>query len=193
VPKRCIDCQHYSADSAGDRCPACGGPLATTLLPPLGTPTVPAADDPEPPPLGVVVAAWRRPRQGGSWVEWLTASRIGLSLLILGGVLVGGRFMDWAATKETGDADSTGRIRVGMAMSDIARVIESDKPYFPDLPHLTHDFPPGCRSTGILTWREKGRVVFIHFVEGRVTGVRDEPAGPHMVGIAIRSIDIDYD
>jgi hypothetical protein len=135
----------------------------------------------------------RRRCNGWGWVEWLTATRVGLAVLVLGAVLAGGRFMTWAATKETGEADSTGRIRVGMAMSDVAHVIEPDPPPFPGGPHLSQKFPPGSRTSGWLTWRENGRVVFIHYADGRVTGVREEPAGPHGFGNYGRHIIIEDD
>ncbi len=195
MPKRCIDCQHYAEDPAGGRCPACGGPLATTLLPPPAAPvSLPPEEFGMPTPRDTLAhARYDRRRSQPGIAEWLTGNVAGLALFLLVVVVLAGFAADWVTAPETGDTDSTGRIRSGMPISEVARVIEADRPPDGDLPHLTRDFPPGTRPTGWLTWRENGRVVFIRFVNGTVTGVRDEPARPHSSGNVGRQVQIDIE
>jgi hypothetical protein len=178
MPKVCESCHYYSADSAPTDCPTCGATLRFTLLPPAGTP------DPSPAPLPRRPGAARSPLGQGSGVLWekLIGSPVGLValfvLISIGLWAVG----DWVM-KDPGSgkaADSSGRIRVGMHISEVGRLLDRGPPPSPSYPRLRDSFPADEFGDGTIDYEGDGVVLQIHFVGGRVTSVEESPssAGP---------------
>jgi hypothetical protein len=193
VAKVCEPCRYYNADDASQLCPGCGAALRITFLPPPDEPMPGRPQTAGAPILGVPAGRGPVPSLGSRVLTWVTGTPLGLAVLAISAVLLLGSVWEWIKHDPTSDADSTGRIRVGMTMSDVAQEIEPEPPAAPGLPHLTETFPPGNTRNGDLVWRENGRWVRITFSNGRVTGVREEPAGNHGFGNTGRQITMNLD
>jgi hypothetical protein len=178
MPKVCPSCRYYSAGDGDATCPACGTRLLFTLLPPAD------AADASPvvlrPPRS---ATWPGPgrQTGGIW-ERLIGSPVALVavfVLILGGLwAVSDRLMrDPGAGKA---ADSSGRIRVGMHISEVGRLLDRSPPSSPSYPRMRDYFPADEFGDGTIDYEGDGVVLKIHFIGGRVTSVEESPsaAGP---------------
>lgn len=186
MPRICENCRYYSPDDVAAACPECSAPLRATLLPPPAAYTLAG----ERPPRPAVVTAGNHNRQ--PVFELSATSPLGLVALGLIAFVLFGALWEWAKNDPTGESDSTGRIRVGMRMSDVARVIEPEA-RTAGIPHLTDDFPPGNTRSGDLEWREDGRWVRVTFAGGVVTGVREEPAGLSGFGNTGRRVQMRMD
>jgi hypothetical protein len=158
----CQFCRYTCADFAAV-CPACGAPL-----PPDPAPPGPQSDEALTPPASVSADAWRR-----------LAAPAGLVLLILtigGGVWAANTLL--AAPART--QDSTGRIKAGMHIHEIGRILDNGPPPSPSYPRMRDWFPADEFGDGDIDYEADGQVLKIHFVGGYVTSVDESPssAGP---------------
>jgi hypothetical protein len=75
--------------------------------------------------------------------------------------------------------DSTGKIRVGMPMHEVAKVLDAEVGREPAAPNsLAARLPEGTKKSGELTWARDGRVLSIEFEEGRVVAIDEETVPP---------------
>jgi hypothetical protein len=104
---------------------------------------------------------------------------VGLFVLILAVAWVVG---DWvtASTASGKGADTAGRIRAGMHISEVGRVLDSGPPPSPSYPRLRDSFPADEFGDGTIDYEGDGIVLTIHFMGGYVTAVEEAPssAGP---------------
>jgi hypothetical protein len=91
------------------------------------------------------------------------------------------RMLGGSADPAAGQAqDSSGRIRVGMHLSEVGRVLDKGPPRSPSYPRMRDYFPPDEFGDGTVDYEGDGAILKIHFVNGRVTAVEESKssAGP---------------
>ena len=161
--KVCQFCR-YSCAVAETTCPACHAPLPPDPIPPAprydqtGFRQVSgSSDDP-----------WRR-----------LAAPVGVVLLI---VTIGGGV--WAANgllaAPSKTQDSTGRIKAGMHISEVGRLLDNEPQPSPSYPRMRDYFPADEFGDGTIDYEGDGEILHIQFVRGCVTSVEESPssAGP---------------
>jgi hypothetical protein len=121
---------------------------------------------------------------GFTW-EQLLGSPLALvvGFLLLAGVsgVLCDRVLSGSADPSGGQAqDSSGRIRVGMHLCEVGRLLDKGPPRSPSYPRTRDYFPPDEFGDGAVDYEGDGVVLKIHFVNGRVTGVEESKssAGP---------------
>jgi hypothetical protein len=165
MPKVCEICRSPSAD-AETTCPACGGRLR-----------------PASPHLGETFARFA----GGLCALWERLLGSPVALVALFVLLAGGLWglSDWMMTASPGsapgkDQDSSGRIRAGMHVSEVGRILDKGPPPSPSYPRMRDYFPADEFGDGTVHYEGDGVVLEIHFVCGRVLAVEESKssAGP---------------
>ena len=159
---RCPSCNYLITDQWANGCPLCGAPY-------------PAGGG----------------RGGGGEDDGSGGSRrpLYLGLAVVFALAAGGGLMSRARNRPDPanrppirEADSSGRVRAGMPMAEVAKVIDADagrRRAAPDA--VLARFPDIETKTGVLTWVRDGRALRIAFDRGRVvrllelTGAGDEP------------------
>ena len=76
--------------------------------------------------------------------------------------------------------DSSGRIKVGMHISEVGRILDTEPARSPSYPRMRDYFPADEFGDGTIDYEGDGQILTIHFVGGRVTSVEESPssAGP---------------
>ncbi len=164
MPKVCTICRS-SADDREISCPACGGALRAATA--------------RPGAFGELARGL-----GLGW-EHLLGSGVAL---VVGFVLLAGvsgalseRMLWGSSDPAAGQAqDSSGRIRVGMHLCEVGRVLDKGPPRTPSYPRMRDYFPADEFGDGTVDYEGDGVVLKIHFVYGRVTAVEESKssAGP---------------
>jgi hypothetical protein len=120
-------------------------------------------------------------RERGLWA-WLTGKPLGLVFLFV--LVIGGTWVisDWV-TEDPGSGkkqDSSGRIRAGMHISEVGRLLDKGPPRKPSYPRMRDWFPADEFGNGTIDYEGDGVILKIHFVRGLVTSVEESPssAGP---------------
>jgi hypothetical protein len=153
----------YSCNDAASTCRACGAPL-----PPDPAPPAPRSDRTGFGPAPPATEPWRR-----------LAGLAGAVLLI---VTVGGAI--WAANgllAAPGQTqDSAGRIKVGMHIAEVGRILDQGPPPSPSYPRMRDYFPADEFGDGVIDFEGDGEILRIHFIGGYVTAIEESPssAGP---------------
>lgn len=155
MPKVCAVCRYESPADAETACPACGAPLGAV------------------PPRSV-----RGPRD--PWERFIAPiALVGVLLLVGVGVWFGG---GWLAAALGGGKthDSSGRIKVGMHISEVGRILDDGPPPSPSYPRMRDYFPADEFGDGTIDYEGDGEVLKIQFVGGCVTSIEESPssAGP---------------
>jgi hypothetical protein len=80
----------------------------------------------------------------------------------------------------TKGSDSSGRIRAGMHISEVGRLLDRGPPPSPSYPRMRDYFPADEFGDGTIDYEGYGVILKIHFIGGRVTSVEESPssAGP---------------
>jgi hypothetical protein len=112
----------------------------------------------------------------------LLESPVGLVVLFVL-ILVAVWVVSDAVRKEEGaskDPEASSRIRIGMHISEVGRLLDHSLPPSPSYPRMRDYFPPDEFGDGTIDYEGDGVVLRIHFVGGRVTSVEEAPsaAGP---------------
>lgn len=125
---------------------------------------------------------------GGPAVGSRTPIYLGLGLVAV--LAVGGMVMNRVAARRQPPAeltrptetDSTGRVRVGMPMADVARVLDAEAGRRPSAAgSVTSKFPDGLTKSGTLTWAKDSRVLVVVFDGGKAAFLhehRTDTPGP---------------
>lgn len=151
---RCRSCNYLITDAWGNGCPLCGAPY-------------PSGGGGGGGPGGGGGAGGRNPLYLGLGVVFV---------LLVGGSLLN-RFGSRPDPRPAFDspvreADSTGRIRVGMPMGEVARVVDADAGRRAGAADgVLVRFPDIETKSGGLNWMRDGRLVTARFVQGRVAEV----------------------
>jgi hypothetical protein len=152
MPVRCSSCNYLVADPWAGGCPLCGSPL------PEGTPRPGVRSDDE--------GGSRRPLYLGLAAVFVLAA--GFGLLNRNRNRADGHPPGVAVREE----DTTGRVRVGMPMAEVARVIDADAGRPGTAPDaVLARFPDIETKSGMLAWVRDGRALAIPFRQGRVARV----------------------
>lgn len=156
---RCRQCNYLITDPWANGCPLCGAPYS-----------------------GGGGGGFR----GGGGEGGGSRTPLYLGLGVVFAILVGGSLLNRFGGR--GDdpqpngpvqADSTGRIRVGMRMADVVRELDGDagrRRSNPDSIAAKH--PDIDTKGGVLQWSKGGRALVILFDRGGVVGVVEVPAEP---------------
>jgi hypothetical protein len=117
----------------------------------------------------------------GPW-NWLIATPLGLLALVAVAIIGGWMVNDWVM-HDAGSgkkADSSGRIRAGMHISEVGRLLDNGPPPSPSYPRLRDRFPADEFGDGTIDYEGDGVILKIHFANGRVTSVAESrsTAGP---------------
>jgi hypothetical protein len=72
------------------------------------------------------------------------------------------------------------RIKVGMHISEVGKILDSGPQPTPSYPRLRDSFPADESGDGTIEYEGDGVILIIHFVGGRVTSLEESPsaAGP---------------
>jgi hypothetical protein len=165
MPKLCESCAHFS-DDGETICPACGAALRSSEARPSG---------------------W-----GGGVGARLFGSPLGLVAVFVVILAVAWAVGDWmtAAANSGKGADTAGRIRAGMHISEVGRVLDDGPPPSPSYPRLRDQFPPDEFGDGTINYEGDGVKLTIEFVGGYVTAVEEAPSslgpGPHSYKMIVR-------
>ncbi|HVS38362.1 MAG TPA: hypothetical protein VMS17_22580 [Gemmataceae bacterium] len=150
-----------SCDGAEAVCPVCGAPL----------PLEPASA--APPPLRPDGLQPRPPAATESWRQ--LAAVVGLGLLIL--VICGGAWGANALLAGKGKTeDSAGRIKVGMHISEVGRILDDGPPRSPSYPRERDWYPADEFGDGTIECEGDGEILKICFVGGYVTSIEESPS-----------------
>ncbi len=154
MPVGCRQCGFPVTDPWADDCPRC--------LMPLEAEDVPAVR-PGPP----------RPRVG----RLIVLIVLGVCVLVLGANKASDYV--WASRHlgPPGEADSTGRLRAGMPMHEVARALDGE-PQPQGLPQVTESFYPGMTGSGQLVWARDGRIVRVNFTRGVAESIEEGRIAP---------------
>jgi hypothetical protein len=168
VPKVCDICRYSSADAL-TTCPSCGG-LLRSAAPGPGEAFSRFA--------GGLGAVW----------EQLLGSPLALvaGFVLLAGVsgVLTDRLLHGPSGPNAGqEQDSSGRIRAGMHLSEVGRILDKGPPRSPSYPRMRDYFPADEFGDGTVHYEGDGVVLEIHFVHGYVTAVEESKSsagpGPH--------------
>jgi hypothetical protein len=112
----------------------------------------------------------------------LIGSPVCLAILFVVGLAGIWAVSDWMM-QDSGsgkDSDSSGRIRVGMHLSEVGRLLDRGPAPSPSYPRMRDYFPADEFGNGTIDYEGDGVVLKIHFIGGRVTSVEESPssAGP---------------
>jgi len=167
MPKLCESCAHFSDDVA-TICPACGAALRPNeARPPSG---------------------WG----GGGVAARLFGSPLGLVVVFVVILAVAWAVGDWmtAAANSGQGADTAGRIRAGMHISEVGRVLDDGPAPRPSYPRPRDWFPADEFGDGTINYEGDGVKLTIEFVGGYVTAVEEAPSslgpGPHSYKMVVR-------
>lgn len=123
MPKLCEGCGFYTADNAPASCPDCSAALKFTFLPPAGKAAAPIKGL----PTNAVDELNRRHRAaGGSRINWMLVKAIGAAVITV--TVAGVRFYLKQEARDEREAQQTAsveRVRVGMHISEAARLLDA--------------------------------------------------------------------
>ena len=88
-----------------------------------------------------------------------------------------------------GDTDSTGRIRAGMPMHEVAQALDAE-PQPADCPQMAESFDPGMKGHGHLVWARGGRIVRVRFTHGVAESIEEGQSAP--ANLNLTEISISY-
>lgn len=174
MPKLCEGCGYYSAADAPPQCPSCDAALKYTFLGPAGKAAAPLAGAPTD-PFGDLERQQAAARRGFLGVDWRIVNAAVVALVTV--AVIGVRFYLRQEAREERQqaAAATQKVRVGMHISEAARLLNA-APNMPGWRGSTRpDFDPDDDSDGSMTIND-GRVdLTITWRDGIVTSVT--PAG----------------
>ena len=170
MAKVCPSCAYRSETDSETTCPTCGAALRFTLLPPAGSLGLSAASQsPE--------QTRSHPSQeaGGPWERLLGSPRVLVAVFFLIAVAV------WAVSDtvmkgSTKGSDNSSRIRVGMHISEVGRILDKGPAPKPSYRRLRDNFPEDEFGDGTIEYEGDGVILKIEFVGGYVTSVDESPS-----------------
>jgi hypothetical protein len=162
--KICESCRYHSDRDEETRCPTCGADLRLVLPSGVSTP-----------------GRWGESQAGGGYEgvwDRVIGSPVGLLvafvLISLGAWIVG----DWVM-KDSGPgkgSETAGRIRIGMHISEVGRILDNGPPQTPSYPRTRDFYPPDEFGSGTIDYEGDGVILKIYFEGGRVTSVEESPS-----------------
>ena len=143
--------------------------------------------------------AAQRPHEAGRPSSWgggvgarLFGSPLGLVVVLVVILAVAWAVGDWmtAAANSGKEADTAGRIRAGMHISEVGRVLDDGPAPKPSYPRPRDWFPADEFGDGTINYEGDGVKLTIEFVGGYVTAVEEAPSslgpGPHSYKMVVR-------
>jgi hypothetical protein len=187
MPKLCEGCGFYSAADAPTKCPTCDADLKFTFLAPAGKAAAPLKGAPTD-PYGDLERQQAAARRGFLGLDWRVVNAVVAALVTVG--IIGVRFylrQERRAEREEAVA-SAQKIKVGMHISDAARLLDaaSNTPNWRG--STRHDFDEDDDSDGSMevndgrtdlriTWRN-GYVTAVEPTDGSGGGTRRRVTQP---------------
>jgi hypothetical protein len=184
MPKLCQFCAYHSVTDTETTCPTCGATLRFTLLPPA---------DPLDPSAASLPPDETRSRPGsegrGPWERLIGSPLVLVGVFFLIVVAV------WAVSdtvmKGSGKGpDTSSRIRVGMHISEVGRILDNGPAPNPSYPRLRDSFPADEFGDGTIDYEGDGVILKIEFAGGYVTSVEESPSsagsGFHRCQLVVR-------
>jgi hypothetical protein len=183
----CEACGCYALVETESACPKCGKPLNAEPMP-ASEAADPAAGAIEP-----YVGETAPPRgRLRLLVEQLAAMPAGVGAAFFFIVVILWIVTDRMAayTPPTPQSAGSSRIKVGMHISEVGRILDSGPQPSPSYPRLRDSFPADEFGNGTIDYEGDGVILIIQFVGGRVTSVEESPstAGPgfHRCGLMVK-------
>jgi hypothetical protein len=178
MSKVCDFCRSTCAADAETTCPAWGTRLCSLLLPAADLRAPSAALTP---PLRWEVRSRLSRGPGAPWERWVASPLLYVAIFVL--IVAGVWTVSDRVRNESGPGralESSGRIRVGMHISEVGRLLDRGPPPSPSYPRMRDYFPADEFGDGTIDYEGDGVVLKIDFVRGRVTSVEESPssAGP---------------
>jgi hypothetical protein len=172
----CAFCQSPFA-GAETVCLSCGAPLPAA--------SSAAADSPGaffggPPPRWADARLRAGRRSAERWERWLSSPAVIVAAFVV--IALGAWAVSDRVRKESADrpAEGSGRVRVGMHISEVGRLLDRHPRPGPSYPRMRDWFPADEFGDGTIEHEGDGVRLKIHFVGGFVTSVEESPssAGP---------------